>query len=59
MEALKKNHENILKLGLDNTKCKKYSNPRKIMHFMISLQEIAAQKVVEGLVATLPTYLNT
>lgn len=58
-ESLKNNQENIRQLELDNAE---YENNR-IQEEMNALydiftREIAAQKVVESLLATLPTYLN-
>ena len=58
-ESLKKNQENIRQLELDNAE---YENT-KIQEEINSLydiftREIAAQKVVESLLSTLPTYLN-
>ena len=58
-EALKKNHENIAKLELDNAEYKNTQIQEEINAlYDIFTREIAAQKVVEGLVATLPTYLQ-
>ena len=58
-EALKKNHENIAKLELDNAEYENTQIQEEINAlYDIFTREIAAQKVVEGLVATLPTYLK-
>ena len=38
-EALKKNHENIAKLELDNAEYEILKSKKRLMHFMISLQE--------------------
>ena len=58
-EALKKNHENIAKLELDNAEYENTQIQEEINAlYDIFTREIAAQKVVEGLVATLPTYLQ-
>ena len=58
-EALKKNHENIAKLELDNAEYENTQIQEEINAlYNIFTREIAAQKVVEGLVATLPTYLQ-
>lgn len=58
-EALKKNHENIAKLELDNAEYENTQIQEEInVLYDIFTREIAAQKVVEGLVATLPTYLQ-
>ena len=58
-EALKKNHENIAKLELDNAEYENTQVQEEINAlYDIFTREIAAQKVVEGLVATLPTYLK-
>lgn len=58
-EALKKNHENIAQLELDNAEYENTQVQEEINAlYDIFTREIAAQKVVEGLVATLPTYLQ-
>ena len=58
-EALKKNHENIAQLELDNAEYENTQVQEEINSlYDIFTREIAAQKVVEGLVATLPTYLK-
>lgn len=58
-EALKKNHENIAQLELDNAEYENTQVQEEInLLYDIFTREIAAQKVVEGLVATLPTYLK-
>ena len=58
-EALKKNHENIAKLELDNAEYENTQIQEEINAlYDIFTREIAAQKVVEGLVSTLPTYLQ-
>ena len=58
-EALKKNHENIAQLELDNAEYENTQVQEEINAlYDIFTREIAAQKVVEGLVATLPTYLK-
>lgn len=58
-EALKKNHENIAQLELDNAEYENTQIQEEINAlYDIFTREIAAQKVVEGLVATLPTYLQ-
>ena len=58
-EALKKNHENIAKLELDNAEYENTQIQEEINAlYDIFTREIAAQKVVDGLVATLPTYLQ-
>ena len=58
-EALKKNHENIAKLELDNAEYENTQIQEEINAlYDIFTREIAAQKVVEALVATLPTYLQ-
>jgi len=58
-EALKKNHENIAQLELDNAEYENTQIQEEINAlYDIFTREIAAQKVVEGLVATLPTYLK-
>ena len=58
-ESLKNNQENIRQLELDNAE---YGNNRIQEEinalYDIFTREIAAQKVVESLLATLPTYLN-
>ena len=58
-EALKKNHENIAQLELDNAEYENTQIQEEINAlYDIFTREIAAQKVVEALVATLPTYLQ-
>ena len=58
-EALKKNHENIAQLELDNAEYENTQVQEEINAlYDIFTREITAQKVVEGLVATLPTYLK-
>ena len=58
-EALKKNHENIAQLELDNAEYENTQIQEEINAlYDIFTREIVAQKVVEGLVATLPTYLQ-
>ena len=58
-EALKKNHENIAQLELDNAEYENTQIQEEINAlYDIFTREIAAQKVVDGLVATLPTYLQ-
>ena len=58
-EALKKNHENIAKLELDNAEYENTQIQEEINAlYDIFTREIAAQKVVDGLVSTLPTYLQ-
>lgn len=58
-EALKKNHENIAQLELDNAEYENTQVQEEINAlYDIFTREIASQKVVEGLVATLPTYLK-
>ena len=58
-EALKNNHENLRKLELDNAEYENAQIQEEINAlYDIFTREIAAQKVVEGLVATLPTYLQ-
>ena len=58
-EALKKNHENIAQLELDNAEYENTQIQEEINAlYDIFTREIAAQKVVEGLVVTLPTYLQ-
>ena len=58
-ESLKNNQENIRQLELDNAE---YGNNRIQEEinalYDIFTREIAAQKVVESLLSTLPTYLN-
>ena len=55
-EALKKNNENIAQLELDNADYENTQVQEEINSlYDIFTREIAAQKVVEGLVATLPT----
>ena len=58
-EALKKNHENIAQLELDNAEYENTQIQEEINAlYDIFTREIVAQKVVESLVATLPTYLQ-
>ena len=58
-ESLKKNHENIAQLELDNAEYENTQIQEEINAlYDIFTREIAAQKVVEALVATLPTYLQ-
>ena len=58
-EALKKNHENIAQLELDNAEYENGQAQEEINAlYDIFTREIAAQKVVENLLATLPTYLQ-
>ena len=58
-EALKKNNENIAQLELDNAEYENTQVQEEINSlYDIFTREIAAQKVVEGLVATLPTYFK-
>lgn len=58
-EALKKNHKNVEQLELDNAEYENTQVQEEINAlYDIFTREIAAQKVVEGLVATLPTYLK-
>ena len=58
-EALKKNNENIAQLELDNADYENTQVQEEINSlYDIFTREIAAQKVVEGLVATLPTYFK-
>ena len=58
-ESLKKNQENIRQLELDNAEYENTQIQEEINAlYDIFTREIAAQKVVEGLVATLPTYLQ-
>ena len=58
-ESLKKNNENIAQLELDNADYENTQVQEEINSlYDIFTREIAAQKVVEGLVATLPTYFK-
>ena len=58
-EALKKNNANIAQLELDNADYENTQVQEEINSlYDIFTREIAAQKVVEGLVATLPTYFK-
>ena len=58
-ESLKKNQENIRKLELDNAEYENTQIQEEINSlYDIFTREIAAQKVVESLLSTLPTYLN-
>ena len=58
-EALKKNNANIAQLELDNAEYENTQVQEEINSlYDIFTREIAAQKVVEGLVATLPTYFK-
>ena len=58
-EALKKNNENIAQLELDNAEYENTQVQEEINSLYDNFtREIAAQKVVEGLVATLPTYFK-
>ena len=58
-EALKKNQENIAKLELDNAEYENGQVQEDINSlYDIFTREISAQKVVEALVATIPTYLQ-
>ncbi|HGQ4904165.1 TPA: septation ring formation regulator EzrA [Streptococcus pneumoniae] len=58
-EAFKKNQENIRQLELDNTEYENGQAQEEINAlYDIFTREIAAQKVVENLLATLPTYLQ-
>ena len=58
-EVLKKNNENIAQLELDNADYENTQVQEEINSlYDIFTREIAAQKVVEGLVATLPTYFK-
>ena len=58
-ESLKKNQENIRQLELDNAEYENTQIQEEINAlYDIFTREIAAQKVVESLLSTLPTYLN-
>ena len=58
-ESLKKNQENISQLELDNAEYENTQIQEEINSlYDIFTREIAAQKVVESLLSTLPTYLN-
>ena len=58
-EALKNNQENIKKLELDNAEYENTQIQEEINAlYNIFTREIASQKVVENLLATLPTYLD-
>ena len=58
-EALKNNQENIKKLELDNAEYENTQIQEEINAlYDIFTREIASHKVVENLLATLPTYLN-
>ena len=58
-ESLKNNQENIRQLELDNAEYENNRIQEEINAlYDIFAREIAAQKVVESLLATLPTYLN-
>ncbi len=58
-ESLKNNQENIRQLELDNAEYENNRIQEEINAlYDIFTREIAAQKVVESLLATLPTYLN-
>ena len=58
-ESLKKNQENIRQLELDNAEYENTQIQEEINSlYDIFTREIAAQKVVESLLSTLPTYLN-
>ena len=58
-ESLKKNNENIAQLELDNAEYENTQVQEEINSlYDIFTREIAAQKVAEGLVTTLPTYLQ-
>ena len=57
-ESLKNNQENIRQLELDNAEYENNRIQEEINALYIFTREIAAQKVVESLLATLPTYLN-
>ena len=58
-ESLKNNQENIRQLELDNAEYENNRIQEEINAlYNIFTREIAAQKVVESLLATLPTYLN-
>lgn len=58
-ESLKNNQENIRQLELDNAEYENNRIQEEINAlYNIFTREIAAQKVVESLLSTLPTYLN-
>lgn len=58
-ESLKKNQENVRQLELDNAEYENTQIQEEInLLYDIFTREIAAQKVVESLLSTLPTYLN-
>ena len=58
-ESLKNNQENIRQLELDNAEYENTQIQEEISAlYDIFTREIAAQKVVESLLSTLPTYLN-
>ena len=58
-ESLKNNQENIRQLELDNAEYENNRIQEEINAlYDIFTREIAAQKVVESLLSTLPTYLN-
>ena len=58
-ESLKNNQENIRQLELDNAEYENTQIEEEINAlYDIFTREIAAQKVVESLLSTLPTYLN-
>ena len=58
-ESLKNNQENIRQLELDNAEYENTQIHEEINAlYDIFTREIAAQKVVESLLSTLPTYLN-
>lgn len=58
-ESLKNNQENIRQLELDNAEYENNRIQEEINAlYDIFTREIAAQKVVENLLSTLPTYLN-
>ena len=58
-ESLKNNQENIRQLELDNAEYENTQIQEEINAlYDIFTREIAAQKVVESLISTLPTYLN-
>ena len=58
-ESLKKNQENIRQLELDNAEYENTQIQEEINSlYDIFTREISAQKVVESLLSTLPTYLN-
>lgn len=58
-ESLKNNQENIRQLELDNAEYENNRIQEEINAlYNIFTREIAARKVVESLLATLPTYLN-